>query len=46
MHYIPILHNVILAFKPKRAFGARIRFGTRFQQLVPANGFRPDEVLL
>ena len=26
------------------AFGAGVRFGTRFEQLVPANGFGADEM--
>ncbi len=45
VHDIPILHNVVLAFEPQRAFGSGVGFGTRFQQLIPANRFGADEVL-
>jgi len=45
VHYIAILHDVIFAFEAQRAFGARVGLGTRFQQLIPANGFGADEVL-
>src|SRR3981081_1632886 len=27
MHYVSILHNVVFAFQPQRAFGSGIRFG-------------------
>ena len=46
MHHIAILHDVIFAFETQRAFGAGIGFGAGFQQLVPANGFSANEVLL
>ena len=46
MHHIAILHDVVLAFQTQRALGARVGFRARFEQLVPANGFSTDEVLL
>src|ERR1700676_3322647 len=45
MHHIPILHDVVLAFEAQRALGAGVGFGTRFQQLIPANGLGSDEML-
>ena len=45
MHYIPILHDVILAFEAELTFGTSIGFGASFEQLIPADSFRPDEML-
>src|SRR5258707_15000733 len=45
VHHVPILHDVVLAFEAEGAFGAGVCLGTRFQQLIPANGLGPDEVL-
>jgi hypothetical protein len=45
VHHVSILHNVIFPLKPQDAFGAGVRFGTGFQQLVPADGLGADEML-
>src|SRR5258708_32030056 len=45
VHHVSILHDVVLAFEAEGAFGAGVCLGTRFQQLIPANGLGPDEVL-
>ena len=45
MHHVPILDNIVFAFQSQSALGTGVRFGSSFQQLVPANGFRADEVL-
>ena len=44
MHHIPILHNVVFAFKTQCAFGAGIGFGAGFKQLLPADCFSANEV--
>ncbi len=46
MHHVAILHDVVLAFEAQRAFGAGVGFGAGFEQLVPADGFSADEMLL
>src|ERR1700692_2301349 len=46
MHYVAILHDVILPFEAERSFGAGIGFGAGFQQLVPTDGFGANEMLL
>src|SRR5215469_17518405 len=46
VHDITILHDVVLTFQTERAFGARVGFRTRFEKLIPADGFGADEVLL
>ncbi len=45
MHHIAILHDVVFAFETQRAFGSRVRFGTRFQQLIPANCLCANEMV-
>src|ERR1700726_2867230 len=44
VHYVAVLHNVVLTLQAQRAFGARICFRARFEKLVPADGFGPDEM--
>ncbi len=44
MHHVTVLHDVVLALQAKRAFGAGVGFGARFEQLIPADGFGADEV--
>ncbi len=46
VHHIAVLHHVFFAFKAQRALGARRRLRAGFQQIVPANGFGADEVML
>ena len=46
MQHIPVLHDVVFAFEAEDAFGAGVGFGAGFEQLVPADGFGADEVLL
>src|ERR1035441_3887125 len=43
--YVAIVPNVFLSFEAERALGARRGFRTGGQQVVPANGFRTDEVV-
>jgi hypothetical protein len=45
VHHISILHDVILSFEPELALGACVGFGAGFEQLIPADGFCPDEML-
>src|SRR5437870_5649881 len=45
MHHVAILYDVVFAFQTQYAFGARIGFGTGFEQLVPADSFCTNEVL-
>ena len=42
---VAILHDVVLTFQSERAFGARVGFRTRFEKLIPADGFGADEML-
>ena len=44
--HVAILHDVFLAFKAERALGARGGFRAGGQQVVPADGFGADEVML
>src|SRR5919109_632508 len=46
VHYVTVLHNVILAFQAQGSASAGIGFGTGFEQLIPADSFSADEVLL
>ena len=43
---IAVLDYIFLAFQPQRTLGARRRFRSRFQQAVPTNRFRANEVML
>src|SRR6266567_612089 len=45
VHYIPILHDVVLPFQSQCAAGAGVSLGAGVEQLVPADGFGADEVL-
>jgi hypothetical protein len=45
VHHVAVLHDVVFAFEPQRAFGAGIGFGAGFEKLVPADGFGADEML-
>jgi hypothetical protein len=45
VHYVPILHDVVLTFQPQSTFGAGIGFGAGFQKLIPADGFGADKML-
>src|SRR6202167_3453813 len=44
MHHIAVLDDVIFTFEPKGSFGAGVRLGASFEQLIPTDGFSPDEV--
>src|SRR5208283_1736502 len=46
VHHIPVLHDVLLAFQAEGATGAGFGFGAGFEQLVPVNGFRANEMML
>src|SRR5579863_1630096 len=46
VHYVAVLHNVLLAFEAKRAAGAGGGFRARVEQRVPADGLGADEVML
>src|SRR5436305_2006391 len=43
---VAILHDVIFSFQPQLALGAGVGLGSGFQQRVPVDGFRADEMLL
>ena len=45
VHDIAILDDVVLALKAESTLGAGVGFGTGLEQLIPADGFRPDEML-
>jgi len=40
------LHDVVFAFQAQGAFGAGVGLGAGFEQLVPADGFGADEVVV
>src|SRR5579862_2028785 len=46
MHYVAILHDVVLAFQAQSSFCAGVGFRSGFQQLIPANGLGADEMFL
>ena len=46
VHHVAILHDVVFAFEAQRAFGAGVGFGAGFEQLIPADGFSANEMLL
>src|SRR3954463_16606897 len=46
MHHVAVLDDVILAFQAQRAFRTCTGFRARFQELIPANGFGANEMLL
>ncbi len=46
VHHVAVLDDVFLAFKAERAFGAGRGFGAGCKQVVPANGFGADEMVL
>ena len=46
MHHVAILHNVLLALKAKRTLRARSCFAARRKQIIPANRFGANEVML
>ena len=45
VHHVAVFHDVLFAFQAQRAAGARFGFGAGFQQLVPVDGFRANEVM-
>jgi hypothetical protein len=46
VHYIAILHDVVLAFQAQRAFGAGVGLRASFEKLIPADSFGANEVFL
>src|SRR5712691_1426070 len=46
VHHVAVLDDVVLALEPQRAPGARARFGSGVEELVPADRLGADEVLL
>ena len=46
VHHVAVLHDVFLAFKAEGAAGAGGGFRAGVEELVPANGFSPDEMFL
>src|SRR5579864_6525165 len=45
VHHISILHDVVLPLKTQGALGAGVGLRSRFEELIPADGFGADEVL-
>jgi hypothetical protein len=46
VHHVAILHHVFFAFQAKSSFGSRCRFRARVEQVIPADGFSANEVML
>src|SRR5258708_27000145 len=44
MHDVPVLHNIVFAFESQGSFRASVCFRSRFQQLVPTDGFGANEM--
>jgi hypothetical protein len=44
VHYVSILHDVILALETKRAFGTGVGLRSSLKELVPSDGFSADEM--
>src|SRR6266542_1297199 len=46
IHHVAVLDNVLLALQPQCTLGARARFGSGVEKLVPVDRLGADEVLL
>src|SRR5215470_10572927 len=46
VHDIAVLDNVVLALEAKSSLGAGVGFGAGFEQLIPADRFRANEMFL